>query len=173
MDAKMIAKIALRVLATYIVATGIMGLPQLLSIPQRNDDTFFLFVFIFFLFLVVAPLIVGVALWMLAPKMAGWAVGKVDPATSDNPVKATDLQAMAFMTVGLIFTMQAAWYIAGIVYATVLESTSPGNNPSLYHTPGFYSQIAKLVFGIVLIVGAKSLTRLFQRFREFGSKQDT
>ena len=163
MDAKLLAKAALRVLAVFMFATGIMALPQLASMNYLPDMAEFVSL-ITATVMLGAPLLIGLVIWMLAPRIAGWVVGKVDAASAPVPADAANIQAIAFVTVGMVLAIQAGSYVLAVIYVLF---TSPEMSGSLAHSYVLPAQIAKLVLGLVLLGGARIFTRLLQRVREF------
>lgn len=83
----------------------------------------------------------------------------------------TELQTIAFVTVGLVIVIQASAYIIGLIYTSLVVASWPdeaNKYPSLFRNPMFGAQIAKLVLGLALLLGARFFTRLFHHIREFG-----
>lgn len=169
MDARLAAKIAVRVLALWIAAHGILPLPQVADAVIQHGDAVSALV-IPLLLLELGPLIVAVTLWIFSPKIAIWMVGKADGTSSSESPSADNLQTAAFATVGLVLAILAASYIVGILAMSV---TSPTDFYSLMHTYVFYEQFTKLVLGLAFMLGAGFFTRLFRRLREFGAKADS
>lgn len=175
MDAKLLAKIALRVLAVYIVSIGILELPQIATMNIASQDVGTL-IFFTFIFMDVAPFALGVTLWLLAPRIGGWIVGKSSSPAPAKSLGMAELQIIAFVTVGLVIAIQAAASLLGVIYSSLLVASWPdvsNKYPSLFLTPMFGAQVAKLVLGLALLFGAKFFTQLFRRFREFGMKDDS
>lgn len=175
MDAKLLAKIALRVLAVYIISIGILELPQIATMNIASQDVGTL-IFFTFIFMDIAPFALGVTIWLLAPRIGGWIVGKSVSAVPAKSVSTADLQTIAFVTIGLLIAIQASAYIIGVIYSSLLIATWPGGHdkyPPLFLSPMFGAQIAKLVLGLALLFGAKFFTQLFRRFREFGLDADS
>lgn len=165
MDARLLTKIALRVLAVFMVATGIMGLPQLAMMDMRSDVVVSALLLIAAI-MITMPLLIGPILWVLAPRLAGWIVGKGDAVPAAGSVAAADIQAIAFVTLGLIIAIQAGSYVIGVIYV-LMTSDIPTSLTNNYVLP---AQIAKLILGLALVFGAKGFTRFLRRFREFGLK---
>lgn len=175
MDARLLAKIALRVLAVYMISIGILELPQIATMNIASQDVGTL-IFFTFMFMEVAPFALGVTLWLLAPRIGDWMVGKSVAAAPAKSVSTADLQTIAFVTIGLLIAIQAGAYIIGVIYSSLLIASWPdeaNRYPSLFRNPMFGAQIAKLVLGLALLFGAKFFTRLFRRFREFGLDADS
>lgn len=166
MDAKLLAKIALRVVAVFMIAMGIMALPQIAGMNDPSRASFSALTLIIVL-MEAGPVLVGIVLWFLAPILADWMVGDAQPPATAGALDAQTLQAIAFATVGLVVTIQAGAYIAGI---GVTAMTSPNDFQVFLHSYVFAAQIIKLVLGLALLVGARAFSRLLLRLREFGLK---
>lgn len=165
MDARLLTKIALRVLAVFMVATGIMGLPQL-AVMDMQSDVVVSALLLAAVVMTSMPLLIGLILWALAPRVAGWIVGKSDTAPATSPVTAADIQAIAFVTLGLILAIQAGSYLIGVVIM-LMASDVPTSLRNSYVVP---AEVAKLILGLALVFGAKGFTRFLRWFREFGLK---
>lgn len=166
MDAKLLAKLALRVLALFMIATGVMALPQIGTLDNQNGSSFSLLAATLVV-MDAGPVLVGIALWFLAPILADWMVGEADSPARAKAVDADTLQTIAFATVGLVVAIQAGSYLAGIF---LTAATLPNDFQAFLHSYIFVAQLVKLVLGLALLVGAQFFSRLLLRLREFGLK---
>jgi hypothetical protein len=164
MDAKLVSKVAIRVLALFLIGIGMMSLPEI-AVSNGNQGTSLDVFGMPLLLLEAGPFLSGIALWFLAPVLADWMVGKAEPSASGPALDAANLQTVAFAIVGLVFSIQAASYLLGML--AVCEAT-PGAFQQFVHSFVLYAQLARLVFGLTLLFGARFFTQLLRRFREFG-----
>lgn len=168
MDAKLLAKIALRVLAVYMIAKGIMELPALMTVPVYASDAHYAgpdFLWIFAA--VLSPLIIGLGLWFLATRAANWVVGSGENADVPMEVSGATLLAVAFISIGVVFVVQSLPNVLGLIYASE-EPSNGAQGPSVFYSRYFLSECIRLILGLVLMAGTRNLVRLFHRFREFG-----
>lgn len=173
MDAKLLAKIALRVLAVYIIAKGIMALPELMELPIYTGDAHYAgpsFLWIFAA--VISPLIIGLFLWLIAPRAAHWIVGDVGKANLSMAVSGATLLTVAFISVGVTFVVLSLPNILGLIYISQDPSTAR-IGPDVFRSRYFFTETIRLFLGLLLIVGTKNLVRLFTIFREFGLVADS
>lgn len=173
MDAKLLAKIALRVLAVYIIAKGITELPELMTVQVYAGDAHYAgpdFLWIFSA--VISPLIIGLCLWFLAPRAANWVVGSAGNADLSMKVSGATLLAVAFISIGVAFVVQSLPNVLGLIYVSQ-EPSGGAQGPSVFYSRYFLSECIRLVLGLVLMIGTKNLVRLFRRFREFGLDADS
>lgn len=173
MDAKLLAKIALRVLAVYIIARGIMELPGLLTVRMYTGDAQFGGAdFLWIFAAIISPLIIGLCLWFLAPRAAYWVVGSGEKADLPMAVSGATLLAVAFISIGVAFVVQSLPNVLGFIYASQ-EPSNAALGPSVFYSRYFLSEVIRLLLGLLLMVGSKNLVRLFRRFREFGLDADS
>ncbi|HEY1772673.1 MAG TPA: hypothetical protein VGH91_05715 [Gammaproteobacteria bacterium] len=167
MDARLLAKLLLRILAVYTVAEGVMQFAALSDIESRVSDPQKELLIV----VALSVLMTAVALWFLAPALARWAVGKSTISTGNLPIGAANLQSIGFACIGMLIVVQALPPLVLRIFesATILASRTSNQDPSTLITSAyFYTDLFKLTLGIVLLFGAGFFTRAFRRFREFG-----
>lgn len=161
MDARSFAQVALRLLATFMIFSGLAGLPimawalmdhSVLSDTKVDPRVFLVSAFI--------PMILGVVIWMASPRLASWMVGKDERSGSSAPLDVTQAQTVAFVVFGVWLAIRALSKV--LVFAANWE----------WSDPFIWEELVELALSLFLIAGAKSLARFAQRVREFGAAQD-
>src|SRR5690348_11888664 len=114
MEAKLLTKIGLRVLAIYLIGLGFWLLPTYFSyiynnIPpnsQTGDTSFYLQ-------MIVSPALYGILLWFLAPHLAKLVVGKeaASAPTLENPAA---WQIIGFTVLGAYFVVSNLSLLLGL-----------------------------------------------------------
>jgi len=174
MDAKSLSTIGLRLLAVYLVATGLMAIPVYLGFihdagwsnsPGSANWNFHLMV-------ILAPFVVGAALWFLAPHVAKWVLGKTENSAVSERADVVGLQTAAFSVLGIFIVIQN---LPTLIYLIVdALGFAPGSNiplangQTIWSSDQFYVALLRTLFGAALVLGSGFFTRLFRRFREFG-----
>ena len=161
MDARSFAQVALRLLAVFMIIMGLVGLPAVVlalkdsSVPldSKIDVRLYIASLLF-------PMILGVGIWMIAPKLARWMVGKSEASGSFLLLDVTRFQTVAFVVLGAWLAIKTLSQV--LVFAANAE----------WSDPFVWQQVVELVLSLCLIAGAKSLARLAQKVREFGAAQD-
>jgi hypothetical protein len=161
MDAKSFAQVALRLLAVFMIFAGLVALPAIVlalkdnSVPldSKVDVRLYIASLLF-------PMILGVVIWMISPRLARWMVGKSEASGSFVPLDVTRLQTVAFVVLGTWLAIKTLSQV--LVFAANAE----------WSDPFVWQQVVGLALSLCLIAGAKSLARLAQKVREFGAAQD-
>jgi len=172
MNAHLLAKIALRVLSVYIMARGIMELPNLYTISlyagsvvsEMEAQKSILYL------AVVSPVVVGLALWFLASPLSSLVVGPEAGTHTPKNISVSEIQAVVIATVGFIlffFTVPGFVGLMVQLYGTqnMIDGERIFNSNTLSYV---LSSGLKLLLGLLLIMGARFWVRLLTRFREFG-----
>lgn len=100
-----LSQIAVRVVAIYVIAQGIMYLPSIHSVMLYgsnrtgvDESAFSLIIAAIF-----GPMIVGLVLWAAAPTISKWiVVGAEEDAAEQAPFTLRQLQAVVISTAGLV-----------------------------------------------------------------------
>ncbi len=168
MNAKTLSKIALRVLAVFFIFEGIGNLPMLaMSINSYGSSVKVEWFPFWESAVLVAPIILGIVVWLLASTIAAWMVDYNDTGESAPPIDAFTLQVIALVTLGIFFIIQCVPNIAGTLYVFLATPANQLQTP-LLHNDYLLEEALKLILAIVLVLGAGFFTRLFRRLREFG-----
>ncbi|MGB9429910.1 MAG: hypothetical protein WCC11_08580 [Gammaproteobacteria bacterium] len=172
MESKLFAKIVLRLLAVYLIARGIIFLPDFYMLQGQPSGVFWTITNpnLWLVIPVLAPTISGIVLWVIAPMIANWMIGVDNTHVQIPSLLQNDLQAIAIVTAGLIIVIIAVPRIAD--WLIQLFANSYNNGVSRVFDPGvlgfFIASVLLLLFGLLLIFGIRFWVRLLRRIREFG-----
>lgn len=103
MDAKLFGQVALRVLAVYVFALGLMALPNLYQVlhdhvvPEEPTLDYRLFATA-----LILPLVIGLLIWVLAPLLSLWMVSGAKKRPLAEPLDANHVQTVALTILGLV-----------------------------------------------------------------------
>ena len=174
MDAKSFSTFGLRLLAVYLIATGLIDIPVYLGfiydevLPNSSASANWNFYLAGFL----SPFVVGAILWFLAPHIAKWAVGKTENIAVSERVDVMSLQTAAFSVLGIFIVIQN---LPTLIYLIVdALGFAPGSNiplangQTIWSSDRFYVALLRTLFGAALVLGSGFFARAFRRFREFG-----
>lgn len=163
MDARVLARVALRVLGVYFIAQGIFLLPGFLNvaIQATPSDTFQTYTPLLVL-AVLSQFIVGALLWVLASRVATWIVRDAEGGTPASPVTAEALQTIAYVSLGAVLLVSALPRIFGILFAATMQG-----NPSyvLLRGEDFFTAVGVAILGMALSFGGRYFTRFLKRIR--------
>lgn len=167
MDARVLAKLALRVFAIYIIAQGILILPGLLDIAvQAKPSDPILSYPLFLVLATVAPFVTGALLWSLAPRVATWILREAEASIPASPVTSEALQIIAFVTLGAVLLVNTLPRIVGILFAAI---TTKDLGYVILRGEDFFTAVGVAVLGLALSLGGAFFTRLVRRLRESGT----
>lgn len=159
MDAKSFAQVALRLFAVFMIIMGLVGLPGVVLALKDNsvplDSKVDIRLYIASLLL---PIVLGVLIWIASPSMARWMAGKDERSGSAVQLDVQRMQAVAFVVLGVWLAIKTLSQV--LVFAANAEMSDPY----------VWQQAVELVLSICLIAGAKTLSRLAVRFREYGRR---
>ena len=161
MDARSFAQVALRLLAVFMIFMALVGLPAAIwavmqdSVPQdpKVDVRLYIVSLLF-------PMILGVVIWMISPRMAHWMVGKSEASGSAVLLDVTRFQTVALVVLGV--------WLAIKTLSTLLVFAAN----SQWDNPFYWQQVVELMLSFCLIFGAKFFARLVRSIRDFGAAQD-
>lgn len=166
MNAKSLSKIALRVPALFFIIEGIGSL-QMRTVIFSYPGSAVKSITLWGVATLLAPIILGVIVWIFAGTIASWIVDRNDNDESTAPLDAPTLQTIAFVTLGIFFLIQCVPIIAGMIY-TSLTTPDDWHQPSLWVNRYFLEKILELILALVLVLGARFFTRLIWRLRRIG-----
>ncbi|HEV2332033.1 MAG TPA: hypothetical protein VGV16_02635 [Gammaproteobacteria bacterium] len=168
MNARLLGKIGLRILAVYLVGLGFWLLPQyFMFVHDKLPDHSVTANLDYYLELIFNPTVFGLILWFLAPRIAKWSLDKQEsaaPASTD----AADWQTVGFTVLGVYFVLVNL----PAVLSLLIVLTGHGLDDQIQQDGAYAAvgdhlivSIGRLLLGAVLVLGAGYFTRLFRRFR--------
>ena len=167
-----ISLIGVRLLGLYLVAQGVLELPNLVFLAQvPRDPEFTSLLYFLHASAILAPLMLGIVAFAFSSQISSLIQVEPDTATSGRQVNLEEIQSLVFAALGLLIVflsfprLLSTWI--SIYQSNVINERSVG----YLSTPAFISPLAGVVFGVVLFVGARYWTRMYNWFREFGLEQ--
>jgi len=171
MQATILAKIAIRIVAIYLVTQGVLnatGLASVFTSPfSKEVTTGQLSIVLLIHFLV--PLLFGLFLWLLSNKLASLIVGNsnVDLSTTINT---RQLQSIALSSVGLVVIFTTLPDLVNLLMTTFSSSNKVDDVTII--SPGAIAHLVglslKVLFGLLLIFGARFWSGLLHSLKGFG-----
>ena len=174
MELKLLSKISVRLISLIIMAQGVMQLPLLknaLSIYPNNQFSSLDVLLIASSFM--APVVVGLILWFLAPVVAKLMIGKNHVKPTIEKPTAFEIQAIAISTAGLIIVVLTLPMLLSNVMQALNEPYffQEGNEDfALINLTNILASSLKLILGLLLMLGSPFWVRLLQKFRTLGLK---
>jgi hypothetical protein len=176
MNFRLISKIGIRLLAVYMIATGIMIIPSLVEVAFQEargvtvtaDRSFYLVA-------IFSPFVFGLVLWFLAPYAAKWMVFEDKDAIASGPIDTAALQRAAFSVLGVYLVVMNFPVVVEVVVRIIDSSISDKENIDHVQSPwfgyGLYTAVLRSLFGLALVLGGDYLMRIIYRIKEFGLVQ--
>jgi hypothetical protein len=167
MNPTLFAQILVRVLAVYLIAQAIMVVPQIAYFPFGSEaelvDTHLVYWVVSLAILM--PLLVGIALWLIAPHLAKAIVGRNASTTGVAPLTIDAAVGSAISVAGLLIVVI---YLPSFVSTWVQYEAAGSTFNADKLTFHLIAQGARVCFGVLLIVGVRYWVALIHRFRELG-----
>jgi len=167
------AKIAIKLVAVYLMAQGIMQVPSIVTLFQfsttpMDENVQVVFVLVSAIFM---PLIAGIVLWVISNWLSRRIVAGVPQDESANN-SLPDIQAVAISTVGLIVVVLSLPQLISLA-VQLFGHTSILNDEKIFSTAilsSFVASCVKVVLGLALVLGASGWVRLLYKIRGLGLK---
>lgn len=171
MEARLLAKILLRLLAIYMIVRGIMLLPDLyflFSATQFHSGS--LNPYFWSVITVFAPVIAGIILWALSPFIAFWLVGADARQLNVSITPKDNIQEVAISIAGLIIVVLAIPEIVNALIQLFTRSFFNGLHRvfDMGELAWLIASALQLLIGLWLFLGVRFWGRLFRKAREFG-----
>lgn len=119
MEAKTLSKIAVRILAIYLIATGFMQIPNIVTILSNarsiDDEKIILFTFIS---VIITPIVVGFILWFMSEKLAKMIIGN-ESEIEVHPLHNPQLQTIIISTIDLTIVVLTIPELVRYIYQVV------------------------------------------------------
>ncbi|WHZ19445.1 MAG: hypothetical protein OJF55_001594 [Rhodanobacteraceae bacterium] len=157
--------IAIRLGAVLLAMGIVVALPNLYFVAHTagvSSDTVPLMGLIYLVGLLAAFL-----LWVYPAVLARLAAGKSAEQIFESPIDARTIQYVALSVLGVSFALKGLIELVFEVFrlATLASGVPPGANLLPSELPRLASNVAEILLGIALMLGAKGLTTLLQRLR--------
>ncbi|MBT3012976.1 MAG: hypothetical protein KUF77_15430 [Candidatus Thiodiazotropha sp. (ex Lucina aurantia)] len=176
MEPKALSQILIRVLSVYVLVKALMLLPELFTVSHLlGNDKDEKHLYLIYAITIVFPFVFGIVLWHFAPALSERITSGLVKTKESTSLQTEALQVAIIATVGflVIFLSIPSTLSLGMQLfetSTLIEGERVFNANSLAY---FIGQVAKLLLGVVMVVGVKTWVRLINRFREFGLERKT
>ena len=172
MQATLLAKISIRIVAIYLVAQGVLQSTSISSVflNSLSADVTLAKISLLYIVMILFPLLFGLALWLVADKLAALIVGKAGGEALSVPVKSHQLQSVALGTVGLVMMFTALpSFLQQLIY--IYSNTNVIDDVRAFN-PGMLAQLVgtslNLLSGLLLVLGARFWSSLLHKVKGFG-----
>lgn len=160
--------IVIRLGAVILGMATILALPNIYFVAhtaQAGAESSYLLALLY-----VGVLIVALCLWLYPNVLASLAAGKATKEVFESPISAHTLQYVAFSVLGVWLVLEGLVALVFEIFrwATFSITMLPGQSVFTTELPRFASAVAQTLFGFALVLGAKGLMTLVDRFR-YGS----
>lgn len=171
MNPTLISKIAVRILALYLIAMGITNVGGQLAFflstgGIESSENNLKNVSIIF---AAIPIIVGIASFLLSNSVAKLVAGKDYPDNSKE-LTTLGLQSILFATLGVYFIISTLPILAQQLFA-YFQTTSVMNEQVYRQAsllPPIVASAIEIFLGLVLVLGSRFFSKLLYNFKEFG-----
>ncbi len=163
-----LATVGLRILAVYLVSQSFLDIASVATrVLGNSTDLSHAPALVWAYTWVLAPLVIGVGLWLAGPQLARWATRRLRP----EPLACIDegvLAHTAFAVAGVLIFATAVPY----VIMEALRIWQSHQIPDGYDAPNIaylVAHLGQMVLGTWLALGARGLARLLHVLRYAGS----
>lgn len=173
MPPQVLSKIAIRIVAIYMIAQGIIQLSGSIVTQlafnsiQKIDGS--LFIAIIFTML---PLLSGLLIWFFSNALSKWVAGEAPTSEEKEALNITNIQAVALSTIGLVLIFTTVpTLLTSLLQIFSADRVFEGKRIYDAGQVGFViGTFLEVLLGILLVVGANFWSRVLYHFRQFGLK---
>lgn len=157
--------IIIRLGAVLLAVWTVIALPNLYFISHTSGangvDTLLMGL------LYAAFIVLAFLLWLYPGVLASVAAGRSTREAFETPLSAGSIQYIAFSVLGMALAMKGLIALVFEIarWATLSIQMPQGNQAFITVMPEFAADVAQIVIGVALVVGAKGLIGLLRRFR--------
>jgi hypothetical protein len=157
--------IGIRLVAIYLIASGVVLLPNLAQLwvgPADSDMV------IGYVIVVVSPLVIGVALYAVSLRISNTVCNGLGASEPRPELGADELHGIALSVAGLLIVATSLPDLVAIVVQIRQASEWNDRQVEYLSNPRLVSELVVLAFGVSMFSGARFWIRLYRRFRAFG-----
>lgn len=173
MNPILLATIAIKIVAIYVMAQGVVQLPGIVaalqyqssSVDPNNGNL------VIYLSALLSPLVFSLALWFIAPTLSRVIVKRAD-YSQEIDLTTDHLQAVAIATVGFILVIMSIPPLIG-TSTQLFGSMDIVNDEKVFNInllSYVLAALTKIILGLALILGATGWVRLLNKIRGLGLK---
>jgi hypothetical protein len=156
----------------FVIAQGIMQLPTMYMVFMQSGGSQSLSGVEAgaVIAAITAPMAIGLILWFSARTIASWIIGAARSEPSADPATATQLQAVAISTAGLVIVFLSLPGFISLIIQTIGGSyVSEGGREFDINTISYLAASGlKVLFGVLLVVGVRFWVVVLHKFQNFG-----
>jgi len=171
MNPVVLTRIAVKVVAIYLIAQGLMQVPNVaaavqFSEAQINWNSQILPVLVV---AAITPLVFGIVLWIASNKLSDVILRGVD-STEISSVSSNEIQAILISTIGLLILVLAIPQLTSLCIQLV-ATTKPvdsGSGLNVFLLSYLVAEIVKIIFGLSLILRVSGWMKMLRKLRGLG-----
>ena len=173
MNSRLLANIAIKVVAIYLMAQGIVQVPSIVTALQyeslqiESNDGMLPIYFTS----ILSPLFFGLILWFISGFLSK-VVGKGIDHTEESELTTNNIQVVAIATVGFILVVMSIPQLISISIQLFGNMDLVNGRKVLNINVLSYllASITKIILGLALVLGASGWARLLNKIRGIGVK---
>jgi len=173
MNPILLATIAIKIVAIYVMTQGVVQLPGIVaalqyqpsSIDSNNGNL------VIYLSALLSPLVFSLALWFIAPTLSRVIIKRAD-YSQEIDLTTDHLQTVAIATVGFFLLIMSIPPMIG-TGIQLFGNMDIVNDEKVFNInllSYVFVAISKFILGLALILGATGWMRLLNKIRELGLK---
>lgn len=169
MNAESLSLIGIRLIAIYLIASGIIQLTYLpLIFSDTNQDYLMQSVYVL---AIISPFMVGIIMYAFSRPFSKLVSGSpVSAQNAQNLSNIEQLQGVAFAITGLLIIAIRLPSFVGEILRIFHTAKLNDGRVEIFSNPPFLAELFILLLGLSLFFGARFWTRLYGELREFGLK---
>ena len=169
-----ISLISVRVLGLYLIAKGILALPDLYALinlvgAEGYEDL----VYVDYAAAILAPLVLGLLFIFFSLPIAKWLSGRSASNVSTESASLPEIQSIAFSVLGLFIIFISGPRLLSTIISINKSNSFTDQPVGYFEAPIFLTSFSGVILGILLFIGARFWVNLYRWFREFGLEKKT
>ena len=168
-----IALIGIRLVSIYLIAQGISSVPDIYLFVTTYDpeSAYSAVIYGSVLSAIFTPLIIGVLLWFLAPKLTRYLISNNDTSNTNQTSNINQLQSSVIVLIGVFLLANNIPAAIAINYQLFAQTVEINDNDTL-NLAILSNAIAinlKLLLALFLVMGSNLILRLIEKIRTLGT----
>jgi len=172
MNAKQLSLLGIRIVSIYLIAQGISNIPNmhLIVSAYAPDDNYGIVVLGSILTAILSPLIIGMVLWFIAPKICKYIIDSNQTSETNIPLNVNQFQSTVLILIGVYIIATKLPFSISLTYQLFTDTIEINGIQSfkdqlLYNTISINMQSA---LGLLLLFSSNNISILLSKIRTFG-----